>query len=174
MTNGVGRVPTAAEEDRFWELVESAWVACGPEAARLRRALAERDPAAEDTDAYGLEGWTEQFLTRLRELCDGLSAAELTDLDRVVERKLFDLDRAEVHEYTDGSDDGFLYCRGFIVAAGRRFYDAVAADPSMALMDAECEEMCYFFAHLHDKRFGGHPDTGSGISRETGGNSAGW
>jgi hypothetical protein len=38
----------------------------------------------------------------------------------------------------------------------------------MAVMDAECEEMCYFFAHLHDERFGRYPHTGSGISRETG------
>jgi hypothetical protein len=43
-----------------------------------------------------------------------------------------------------------LSCHEFIVAAGHEFYDAVNADPAMAVVDAECEEMCYFFAHLHD------------------------
>ncbi|MEV4137154.1 DUF4240 domain-containing protein [Dactylosporangium sp. NPDC049742] len=116
----------------------------------------------------------EQVLAHLGRLCAELSRAELTDLDRVVERQLYQLDRQEVHEHTDGSDDGFLYCRGFIVAAGRDFYGAVQADPAVAVMDAECEEMCYFFAHLHDERFGVYPDTGSGISRETGSNRDGW
>jgi hypothetical protein len=59
--------------------------------------------------------------------------------------------------------------------SGRQdFYRAVAADPAMAVLDADCEEMCYFFAHLHHERFGGFPDTGSGISRETGRNPDGW
>ncbi|HTJ32371.1 MAG TPA: hypothetical protein VL738_04015 [Dactylosporangium sp.] len=44
----------------------------------------------------------------------------------------------------------------------------------MAIDDAECEAMCYFFAHLHDERFGGFPDTGSGISRESVRNTAHW
>lgn len=169
----MGRVPAAAEVARFWELVEAAWAACGPEAAGVRRALVERAPA-EDDDGSALEAFMDEFLTQLGRLCAGMSSAELTDLDRVVERKLFELDREEIHEHTDGSDDGFLYCRGFIVAAGREFYEAVDADPAKAVMDAECEAMCYFFAHLHDERFGAYPDTGSGISRESGRNPAGW
>jgi hypothetical protein len=163
-------------EARFWDLVESAWAACGPEPARIRRALVERDPAADgDNDViHMLEGWTDQFLARLGELSADLSSAELTDLDRVVERKLYDIDRQEIQQQTDGSEDGFLYCRGFIVAAGRAFYQAVDANPAMAVIDAECETMCYFFAELHLKRFGTRPDTGSGISRESCSNSAGW
>jgi hypothetical protein len=93
---------------------------------------------------------------------------------RVVERKLFNLDREDVHEETDGSDDGFLYCRGFIVAVGQQFYDAVDADSAMAVLDAECEAMCYFFAHPHNERFGSYPNTESGISRESGRNPDGW
>jgi hypothetical protein len=44
----------------------------------------------------------------------------------------------------------------------------------MGVPDAECEEMCYFFAHLYRERFGDFPDTGSGISRESCSNQAGW
>jgi hypothetical protein len=171
-----GRLPTAADEDRLWHLIESAWEACGPEAAAARRALVGRDPAGDGDrkDLYAVESWSEQFLAHLRRLSAGLSSAQLTDLDRVVERKLYDLDREDIHEHTDGSDDGFLYCRGFIVAAGREFYDAVAADPAMAVLDAECEAMCYFFAHAHHERFGGYPETASGVSRESGTNPGGW
>lgn len=176
MTNGVGRMPTADEEARFWGLVESAWAMCGPEPAHVRQALVGRDPAADDHNGslYALEAWMDRVLAQLRQLCADLSSVELTDMDRVVERKLYDLDRQEIHEHTDGSDDGFLYCRGFIVAAGQEFYNAVHADPVMAVMDAECEAICYFFAHLHNERFGGYPDTGSGISRESGRNPGGW
>jgi hypothetical protein len=60
------------------------------------------------------------------------------------------------------------------VALGRRYYEAVAADPRLAVLDAECEEMCYFFAQLHKERFGTWPATGSGISRESASNQAGW
>lgn len=57
---------------------------------------------------------------------------------------------------------------------GRDFYDAVASDPEAAVLDAECEEMCYFFAHLYCERFGEFPETGSGISRESCSNTTGW
>jgi hypothetical protein len=171
------RVPTPADEDRFWQLIESAWAELGPEPAAIRRSLVDRspDPDGEDSEAlYALDSWLDKFMERLRAGSAGLSAAELTDLDRVLERKLYDIDREDIHEFTDGSDDGFLYARGFIVAAGREFYEAVKANPAMAIMDAECEGMCYFFAHLHNDRFGHYAETGSGINRETQNNRAGW
>jgi NAD-dependent dihydropyrimidine dehydrogenase PreA subunit len=116
----------------------------------------------------------EEFMRNLTERSRGLSAAELTELDRVVERKLYDIDREDIQAVTDGSDDGFLYARGFIVALGADYYDAVVRDPEMAVLDADCEQMCYFFAHLHNERFGDYPETGSGISRESCTNNAGW
>ncbi|MFF5175083.1 DUF4240 domain-containing protein [Micromonospora sp. NPDC000089] len=173
-TSGTARVPTVEDEARFWELVEAAWARLPPAATALRRALRSRDPELDDGEEYEVDAWLDPFLAELRELCAGLSARELTDLDRVLERKLFDLDRADVQEVTDGSDDGFLYARGWIVALGREYHEAVAADPALAVPDAECEEMCYLFAHLHEESFGEWPETGSGISRETGGNEAGW
>ncbi|XVU22477.1 DUF4240 domain-containing protein [Actinoplanes sp. CA-054009] len=169
-----GRVPTAAEEDRFWALIESAWQRLGPEPAALRRALIARDPSDDDFELYALDGWLASFLSTLTELSAALSSTDLADLDRVLERKLHDIDRADIHEVTDGSDDGFLYARGYIVALGRDFYQAVQRDPAVAVLDADCEEMCYFFATLHETRFGTAPDTGSTISRETGANLPGW
>ncbi|MGW3784931.1 DUF4240 domain-containing protein [Micromonospora chokoriensis] len=177
-TDAPGTLPTPADEARLWALIESAWAELGAEPAALRQALVERDPADDDDDdddpSYAIDDWLDRFLDRLGHLCAELTGPELTDLDRVVERKLYDIDREDIHEVTDGSDDGFLYCRGFIVALGRAYYETVRADPAMALPDAECESMCYFFAHLHNDRFGSWPETGSGISRESFGNPAGW
>lgn len=36
-----------------------------------------------------------------------LKKADLLEFDRILERKLYEFDRADVHEHTDG-DDGFL------------------------------------------------------------------
>ncbi|GHJ06113.1 hypothetical protein TPA0907_04800 [Micromonospora humidisoli] len=173
-TETANRLPTAEEEARFWALVEAAWERLGPEPAALRRALLTRDRAASDDDAYAFDGWRDAFLDQLGQLCADLSSPELTALDRVVERKLYDIDRADVHAVVDGSDDGFLYARGHVVALGREFYAAVRADPTRAVPDAHLQGICYFFAHLHDKRFGDWPRTGSGISRESFSNPAGW
>ncbi|MEU7524535.1 DUF4240 domain-containing protein [Saccharothrix sp. NPDC042600] len=167
---------TAEEEARFWALLEQAWAGAGAEAARARRALVRRDPEEDDgfDQAAVLEEQVEGVLDRLTELCADMTSGELTALDRVGERKLYDIDREDVHEHTDGSDDGFLYARGFIVVLGREFYEAVARDPRLAVDDASAEDFCYFFAHLHEERFGEFPETGSGISRESGANQAGW
>ncbi|MEV0582823.1 DUF4240 domain-containing protein [Nonomuraea sp. NPDC050310] len=168
-----------ADEDRFWAMVEEAWAPLGEAANRARRDLAARSPVeGEDHAAYELLGRVEdvhvEFLANLRAASEPLTAAELTALDAVVERKLYDLDRADVHEVTDGSDDGFLYARGFIVSLGRDYYEAVMREPRLAVLEADCQEMGYFFAHLHHKRHGSFPATGSGISRESCSNRAGW
>ena len=167
----MSKIPTAVDEFRFWSLIESAWQRVGDEPSALRKALIERES---DNDAYTLHEYLDGFLDNLRALTEGLSSVELTDLDRVLERKLYDVDRADIQEVTDGSDDGFLYCRGFIVAMGQEFYEAVRADPTVAVLDAECESMCYFFAHLHNDRYGNWPETDSGISRESTSNQAAW
>jgi hypothetical protein len=167
------RLPSAEDEARFWALIEAAWAQCSAEADRVRRALAARVQAPV-TDISAVEGALPVFLGALADQCRAWPGGEVTSLDRVLERKLHDIDRADIQAVTDGSDDGFLYARGFIVAMGRDFYDAVAGDPQVAVPGAECEAMCYFFAHLHRERFGEFPETGSGISRETCSNPAGW
>lgn len=170
------RVPTSDEEARFWHLLEGAWAALDDEINQARRALASRDPSEEVDLALvsSIEGAFEDLLRDLTEQSRELSATELTELDRVLERKLYDIDRADIQAVTDGSDDGFLYARGFIVALGADYYAAVAHDPEMAVLDAECEEMCYFFAHLHRERFGDFPETGSGITRGSCTSPSGW
>jgi hypothetical protein len=164
-------------DERFWDLIEAAWAPLGGEVGAARRALTTRDLTAdvwEMSEISVVDKAMDAFLGNLEAAARDLPADELTDLDRVCERLLHDIDRADIHEVTDGSDDGFLYARGFIVAMGRDYYTAVAADPRVAILDADCESMCYFFAHLHHERFGTFPDTGSGISRESCTNHDGW
>lgn len=167
----MSKIPTAVDEARFWSLIETAWEMVGGDLSTRRKALIERDS---DDDVLTVDSYLGEFLDNLRTLCLELSSAELTDLDRVLERKLYDIDRRDIRRVTAGSDDGFLYCRGFVVAMGRDFYEAVLADPSVAIPDAECESMAYFFANLHNERYGRYPDTDSGISRETASNAGGW
>jgi hypothetical protein len=82
--------------------------------------------------------------------------------------------RAEIQAVTDGSDDGFLHARGFIVALGQDYYTAVAGNPQLGILDCDCESMCYFFAHLHSDLYGSWLATGSGITRESCSNPSGW
>lgn len=157
------------DENLFWSLIEAAWqTADGQVKARQRLA----DGKLSDEKAEELAEALEEVIPALRGLLDELPAAELLAFDRILERKLYAIDRAEVQERTDGSDDGFLYARGFIVAAGRGYYEAVNADPGKALMDLDCEEMCYLPWQLYREKFGNVPD--SGISRESCSNKAGW
>jgi hypothetical protein len=151
-------------------MIEAAWGTVGGK-AKSRQRLAE-GRLSEDR-AYALqESLEEEVVPALRKQLAALPADELLAFDRILERKLYDIDRADVHERTDGSDDGFLYCRGFIVGMGQRYYEAVRANPAVAVTDAECEEMCYLSWHLYHEHFGEVPP--SGISRETQSNSAGW
>lgn len=167
------RIPAPEDEARLWSLIEAGWGLLGPELRQARQEMVTR-PAGSQAETSALTGALDRFLDVLAGRCRTLTGAELTCLDRVVERKLWEIDQARIHAVTGGSDDGFLYARGFIVAMGREFYGAVADDPQMAVPNAECEEMCYFFAHLHRERFGDFPATGSGISRESGQNLMGW
>ena len=157
------------DDSRFWAMIESAWQAVGSK-LKVRQNLA--DGELWDEKAEELLESLEGVIAALRENLSHLSAADLLAFDRILERKLYDIDRAEIQDHTDGSDDGFLYARGFIVAAGRGYYDAVNANPSVALMDLECEEMCYLSLHVHEEKFGEVPQ--SGISRESCSNKAGW
>lgn len=157
-------------EDSFWQMIEDAWKAVGGK-VKVRQRLAQgklSDDQALDLADEDMPAMIEQLHSAL----DQLPADELLAFDRILERKLYDIDRADVQAQTDGSDDGFLYCRGFIVAAGRDYYNAVNADPTKAIMDAECEEMCYISYYIYEEKFGDVPD--SGISRETCSNTAGW
>jgi hypothetical protein len=156
-------------ERRFWSLIEAAWQSVGGKVKDRQKLVEGKLP---DEKAEALVEALEEVVPALRERLDQLPAEELLAFDRILERKLYDIDRQDVQEHTDGSDDGFLYARGFIVAAGEGYYDAVNGKPAIALMDLECEEMCYLPWHLYREKFGEVP--ASGICRESCSNKAQW
>lgn len=158
-------------DTNFWGMIESAW-----EAAVIGGALKSRQKLAagklSQSKAEDLQNVLEEVIPILKGQLDRLSVEDLLTFDRILEQKLYAIDREDIHEYMDGSDDGFLYARGFIVAAGQEYYDAVLTKPSTALMELECEEMCYLSWHLYEEKFGDMPL--SEISRESCSNKAGW
>ncbi len=157
------------DEHQFWTMIETAWQVVGGK-IKDRQKLAIGRLSEEKAEA--LAEFLDEVIEALRGKLKQLSAADLLAFDRILERKLYDIDRAEIQEITDGSDDGFLYARGFIVIAGQDYYEAVNTKPSIAMMDFECSEMCYLSLMLYEEKFGPLPS--SGISRESCSNSKGW
>jgi hypothetical protein len=155
------------DDSRFWSLIEAAWP--DTEQATMLRQRAFAGELEDSDDLYTVQ---KQMLANLEDALNRLNATDLLAFDRTLEQRLYDIDREDVQEYTDGSDDGFLYCRGFIVSMGRAYYDLVSTEPSRALMDLEFEEICYLPHRLYEERFGPMPP--SNISRETGSNRDGW
>jgi hypothetical protein len=158
------------DDQRFWAMIETAWNSVGGSAVTRKR-LVEGDLDEETAQQLANQSWA-QVVPSLRSVLEALPKDELLQFDRILERKLYEIDRSEIQEHTDGSDDGFLYCRGFIVVAGQGYYNAVNGTPARAMTDLECEEMCYLSARIYEEKFGEMPD--SGISRESASNPAGW
>lgn len=164
--------PGAMDEDRFWQMIEQAW-ASAPALAKKRPGVA-REATEDDAEAVS-EALSEKVVPALAKALGKLSREELIGFDRILERKLHDLDRADVQAVTDGSDDGFLYARGYIVGAGRAYYEAVRADPKRAFCDMEEERITYLPDEVFEERFGERiPPSPEGISRESCSNAAGW
>ena len=161
-------------ETTFWEMIEQAWEEISPKLKPKRLQIAavkgEKEPTElamelADTVASDL---VENLIEKLRTL----SKEDLATFDGILERKLYDIDRADIHAYTDGSDDGFLYCRGFIVGMGKAYYELISAEPDRAMYDVDAEAFCYFSWHLYHELYGEVLKTG--ISRETASNPIGW
>lgn len=156
-------------ETKFWGMIEKAWSSAGGW-KKDRKALTE-GKLSEDK-FFELADAVNDMVAELDDTLHDLEEEHLLEFDRILERKLWEIDREEVQKHTDGSDDGFLHARGFIVAMGKDFYEGVSADPSLARKDMECEDFCYLSRQIYEDRFGEMPE--SEISRETASNSAGW
>lgn len=149
------------EEARFWSLLEDAWAPQGDDVNAARKALAERNPD-DEAETAAIERALERMIETLGSALsfDDFPREELVAMDRVLERKLHELDREDVHEVIDGSDDGFLYARGFIVAAGQSFFEAVRDEPRVAMYGPRCESLCGLPFQIHRERFGAPPNRG--------------
>src|SRR2546425_889265 len=91
---GESRLPTPDEENRFWALLEAAWSQVDDTVNQTRLRMARRAPEqARYADLMVIDKAADAFLAALTGLCEAISSEELTDLDRVLERKLHAIDR---------------------------------------------------------------------------------
>lgn len=163
------RGSAAVDENRFWSLIELAWDKVG-ETGNFRRRLAGRKLSRQESQQFAAP--LDEFVRMLKQELDHLPAEELLAFHRLLRRKLYDLDCEDVHGHIGGSDDGFLHARGFVVAAGRSYFESVLADPKQSAgQDLVCASMCFLAGELYRKKFG-KPDLG--ISITTGSNKGGW
>ena len=83
------------------------------------------------------------------------SEDELFEFEELLSRQLFSIDGeifAENAGDSGGSDDGFLYARCYVVARGKKFFDAVKATPTR--MPKSIEQWCESLLYPHHKAWG--------------------
>jgi len=78
------------------------------------------------------EGDAEQLKTILL----ALPAEDICAFSLTLDDMMYALDRRNIHDVTDGSEDGFEYVRLWIISQGRKYYESVLADPQNAPEDA--------------------------------------
>jgi hypothetical protein len=158
-------------EQKFWELIESAWQIV-PLLNELRReALQTNQVDLFEGLSFGLDDeLSEAIEEKLREL----SKDDLVKFNHIMEEKLFRLDREEIHQHTDGSDEGFLSCRGFIVGMGERYYKLIHNTPAKATADAAAESIPFVGYRVYKERFREEFTRESVHPIESGSNPDGW
>lgn len=156
---------------KFWEMIELAWKA---------------DLNAFNLREEALKSHSEILIRRLCNIVSGiitthltkqlmaLEQNELSKFIHVLEDKLFHIDREDIHEYTGGSDEGFLYCRCFITCMGETYYNRIDNNPSMASRCAGTEELAYLGYEIYEYRFGENFERNSIHCIESGSNSKCW
>lgn len=173
----------AVSADAFWTSIDDAWTSAAatlPEAerpsvssARTTLCSATAPSEARLSAVSALDAAQAAFLTSLRAYLDTLPQPALAQWDEHCAQALYALDTQAIHEVLDGSDDGFLYTRGFVVSLGRRYWELVRGQPeTYGVEDAECESFCYIAAHLCNEKYGEWPT--ASVSRESCSNAEGW
>ncbi|MBS0030291.1 DUF4240 domain-containing protein [Chitinophaga sp. 22321] len=156
---------------KFWQIIEDAWAASPS-------LLETRNMVLKTNDAILIEDLTGEvygaITNNIRDLLLELNKEELTAFNHLMEEKLFRIDREDIHEYTDGSDDGFLYCRCFIVGMGRGYYEMIEENPSKATCDAEAEIVGFIGYMVYQELFGEEFERNTIHCIETCSNAKGW
>ena len=167
------------EEITFWEIIENCWSVV-PEEKRKRMTIAVQDEYIKSPNEIGLRLektiWQKVF-PRLENKLRRLGKKESYDFNKILECKLYELDRKDIHNYIGGSDDGFLYHRGFIVGMGKEYYYSILHTPSKGTSWLSSEDFAYMTRAIYHKlhvKADNMAIFNEGISRETGSNKDGW
>lgn len=158
-------------EQKFWEIIESAWTD-SPKLYNLKTKALETNDEELLEELSGEVG--ETILENYNKRLILLDKQKFTEFIHILEEKLYRIDREVIHKYTDGSDDGFLYCRCFILAMGERYYNMVDENPSKATMDLEAEIFGFSAYKVFQEKFGEEFDRNSIHCIESCSNKSGW
>lgn len=158
-------------EQECWRIIESSWED-SPKINEVReKALKTNDEdLLEELSGELEEEILENYNKRLLEL----EKDSFTDFIHILEEKLYKIDREEIQEYTDGSDDGFLYCRCFILGMGEQYYNLIDTNPSKATMDLEAESFGFAAYKVYEEKFGEEFERNSVYCIESCSNQEGW
>jgi hypothetical protein len=158
--------------DFFWQTIENIWESI-PELNEKRKNALKTNNEDLILELSG-EMCEESFLNNFGAVLSKLNKEYLTEFIRTMEERLYNIDRDEIHEYTDGSDDGFLYCRCFIVGMGREYYEKIDKKPSEATMDAETEPVGFVAYTIYEDLFGEEFERNTIHCIESGSNHDSW
>ncbi len=167
------------DKQHFWTMIEYAWNSVGG-FTQMRSLLAEGRLSPEQ--AKVLMEPMKSVVHSLGKMLNQLPAMEVIAFDRILEKRLYNLDREDIYEVTDGAeevsdesmDDRFLHERGFIVIMGEKYYRAVLNDPKKALKHFECRTISYLAAFIYEKKYGKFIESDARYKRETGSNKQAW
>jgi hypothetical protein len=158
-------------EQIFWEIIENSW-GDSPKLDKQRaKALKNNDEALLEELSQALyetilENYNKRLLT--------LGQDDFTAFIHILEEKLYHIDRKEIQEFTDGSDDGFLYARCFILGMGQQYYEMIDNEPSKATYDLEAEIFGFSVYRQYEEKFGEEFDRNSIHCIESCSNEKGW
>lgn len=157
------------EEEQFWKIIEQFWED-SPQIKKLRDEAKDNEASLEQLSYKLEEDITENYIKRLSKL----GKEELTEFIHFLEERIYHIDRKEIHTYTDGSDDGFLYCKCFILGMGKDYYNSIDNNPSKAKFDLEAEGFGFSAYQVYEELFNEEFDRYSSHSMESCSNSNGW
>ena len=158
-------------EQDFWKIIELSW-SDSPEINKSRiKALQTNDEELLEELSGELE---ETIVENYKKRLLTLDKENFTDFLHILEEKLYKIDREEIQEYTDGSDDGFLYCRCFILGMGEQYYKMIDKDSSKATMDLEAETFGFSAYSVYKENFGEEFERNTIHNIESCSNPEGW
>jgi Protein of unknown function (DUF4240) len=158
-------------EKEFWEIIELSWKD-SPNSDKKRAIALETND--EELPEELSECLADEILENYKKRLFLLNKQELTDFIHNLEERLFIIDRKEIQEYTDGSDDGFLYCRCFILGMGEQYYKMVDNEPAKATPDLEAEDFGFLVYKVYEEKFGEDFERNSIYCIESCSNHNGW
>lgn len=159
-------------EEQFWQIIEASWRKADADSQNLRNALGNEQLPA-DKARQIINAVQNSVVFCYEEELDKLSKEELLAFDRILEQKLYALDTKDIYDYSCAPKERFLFARGFVVLAGKIYFEKVCANPKAIVSGFENEEICsstrVFYFHKFDEEM-----PKSEISRETGSNTKAW